>query len=104
MEIMLENIVNNLNIVYIFMCNIVTYLIIKIIPRDPATIWKRLIATAVAILLGFTGIYWLDYDKESIFCSFFVQFLMYDYVIKWFLTKYDPSFKKDVVVGDKATK
>lgn len=104
MEIMLENIVNNLNIVYIFMCNIVTYLIIKIIPRDPTTIWKRLIATAVAILLGFTGIYWLDYDKESIFCSFFVQFLMYDYVIKWFLTKYDPSFKKDVVVGDKATK
>ena len=104
MEIMLENIVNNLNIVYIFMCNIVTYLIIKIIPKDPATGWKRLISAVVAILLGIAGIYWLDYDRESIFCSFFVQFLMYDYVIKWFLNKYDTSDKKDVVAGDNTAK
>lgn len=104
MEIMLDNIISNLNIVYIFMCNIITYLIIKVIPKDPSTGWKRAISTVVAILLGFAGIYWLDYDKEAVFCSFFVQFLMYDYVIKWFLTKFDPSYKKDIVAGDKTPK
>lgn len=101
MEIMLENIINNLNILYIFMCNIVTYLVIKSIPKDPSTLWKRVISTVVAILLGAAGIFWLNYDKESIFCSFFVQFLMYDYVIKWFLNKYDTTGKNDVVIGDK---
>lgn len=101
MEIMFENIINNLNILYIFMCNIVTYLVIKSIPKDPSTLWKRVISTVVAILLGTAGIFWLNYDKEAIFCSFFVQFLMYDYVIKWFLNKYDTTGKNDVVVGDK---
>lgn len=100
MEMMFENIVGNLNMVYIFACNIVTYLIIKSIPKDPTTIWKRVISTVVAILLGIIGVFWLKYDKEAIFCSFFVQFLMYDYVIKWFITKYGAD-KTDIVIGDK---
>lgn len=101
---MLENVLNNLNFVYIFMCNIVTYLIIRVIPKDPSTAWKRVISTVVAVLLGLAGIFWLDYDREAVFCSFFVQFLMYDYVIKWFINKYDNPDKKDVVAGDEANK
>lgn len=101
MEIMLDGIISHLNIVYIFMCNIVTYLIIRCIPRNPSTIWKRVISAVVASALGIAGIIWLNYDKEAIFCSFFVQFLMYDYVIKWFLNKFGTTGKKDVVAGDK---
>lgn len=101
MEIMLDGIINHLNILYIFLCNIVTYLVIKSIPKDPSTLWKRVISTVVAVALGLVCIFWLNYDKEAIFCSFFVQFLMYDYVIKWFLNKYDTTNKNDVVVGDK---
>lgn len=88
MELLLENIINNLNILYIFLCNITTYVIIKSIPKDIHTLWKRGISAIVAIVLGIIGIIWMNWDKESVFCSFFVQFLMYDYVIKWFLGKY----------------
>lgn len=98
MEIMFNEVLQNLNFVYIFMCNIVTYLIIKIIPKDLTTIWKRIISTVVAIILGIAGIFWFAYDKETIFCSFFVQFLMYDYVIKSFVNKYG-SNKNDIVKG-----
>lgn len=103
MEIMFESVINNLNIPYIFMCNIVTYLVIKSIPKDPSTIWKRIISTVVAILLGAAGILWMNYDKEAVFCSFFVQFLMYDYVIKWFINKYGTSHDTDMdeVSGNK---
>lgn len=100
MEVMFNEVFQNLNFVYIFMCNIVTYLVIKIIPKDLSTIWKRIISTVIAVLLGVTGILWFDYNKEAIFCSFFVQFLMYDYVIKSFIEKY-VSNKKDIVVSDK---
>lgn len=103
MEMMFENVFNNLNFVYIFVCNIVTYLIIKAIPKDLTTIWKRMISAVVAVLLGLAGIFWLGYDKEAIFCSFFVQFLMYDYVIKWIVNKCDMSDKADVVAGDELT-
>lgn len=95
---MLDNIIGNLNILYIFLCNIVTYLIIKSIPKDLSTLWKRVVSTVVAVILGVVGILWMHYDKEAIFCSFFVQFLMYDYVIKWFLNKYGTSNKDDIIV------
>lgn len=101
MEIMLDGIISHLNILYIFLCNIVTYLVIKSIQKDPSTLWKRIISAVVAVVIGVIGVLWLNYDKEAIFCSFFVQFLMYDYVVKWFLNKYDITNKNDVVVGDK---
>lgn len=100
MEVVLQEIIDNLNILYIFLCNIVTYLIIKCIPKDIPTLGKRGISAGVAIFFGVVGILWLKWDKEAVFCSFFVQFLMYDYIIKWFLDKYGAG-KNDVVIGDK---
>lgn len=89
MEVMLDSVFSHLNILYIFMCNVVTYLILSCFTKDIATGWKRVISTAVAAVLGLICIYQFDYDKEAIFTSFFAQFLMYDYVIKWFMNKVD---------------
>jgi len=83
----MNDVLSHLNILYIFLCNIVTYLVLGCFSNDLATGWKRLISTVVASVLGALCVFWMDYDKETIFCSFFVQFLMYDYVIKWFLKK-----------------
>ena len=88
---MLESIFSHLNILYIFMCNVVTYLIISCFKKDLHTGWKRVISTAVAAGIGLVCIYKFDYDREAIFTSFFAQFLMYDYVIKWFMNKVDAS-------------
>lgn len=101
MEMVLDNIIANLNILYIFLCNIITYLIIKSIPKDIPTLGKRGISAGVAIIIGIIGILWMHWDKEAIFCSFFVQFLMYDYVIKWFLNKYGVNDKNDMIIVDK---
>lgn len=86
---MLDSVFSHLNILYIFMCNVVTYLILSCFTKDIATGWKRVISTAVAAILGWVCIYQFEYDKEAIFTSFFAQFLMYDYVIKWFMNKVD---------------
>lgn len=98
MEIILGEIFNHLNILYIFLCNVVTYIVIGCFSKDLATGWKRLISTVVALILGAVYIFWLHCDREAIFCSFFVQFLMYDYVIKWFLNKIGTG-KNDVTAG-----
>lgn len=98
MEIMFSEIFNHLNIMYIFMCNVLTYIIISCCGKDISTGWKRLISTIVALALGAVCIFWMHYDHEAIFCSFFVQYLMYDYVIKWFINKLNTG-TKDVTVG-----
>ena len=98
MEVMLNEVLNHLNILYIFMCNVMTYIVIGCFNKDLSTGSKRLISTIVALGLGAACIFWMHYDHEAIFCSFFVQFLMYDYVIKWFLKKMDTD-KSDVTVG-----
>ena len=86
---MLEGIIGHLDIFYIFICNIMSYIIIGCFRKDLSTGWKRLISTLVALAAAAVYIIWLQHDKEAIFCSFFVQYLMYDYVIKWFLKKLD---------------
>lgn len=95
---MLSEIFNHLNILYIFLCNVVTYIVISCFSKDLATGWKRLISAVVALVLGVVCIFWMHYDHEAIFCSFFVQFLMYDYVIKWFLDKINTD--KNKMEGD----
>ena len=81
------------------MCNILTYIIISCFNRDLSTGWKRLISTIVALGLGAVCVFWLKYDHEAIFCSFFVQFLMYDYIIKWFFRMMNTD-KNDIVVEE----
>jgi hypothetical protein len=101
MELILDSIINNLNILYIFLCNIATYIIIKSIPKDIPTLGKRGISAGVAVVLGVIGIFLMQWDKEAVFCSFFVQFLMYDYVIKWFLDKYGVEGKNGMIIYEK---
>lgn len=88
---MLDSIFSHLNILYIFLCNVVTYIILGCFNKDLATGWKRLISALVAGALGLICIYHMGYDKEVVFTSFFVQFLMYDYVVKWFMNKINTS-------------
>lgn len=87
MDVMFSDILNYINLIYIFMCNIITYIIITTIPKDLSTGWKRLISTIVAIVAGILFIFVWRESKETIICSFFVQYLMYDYVIKTFFKK-----------------
>lgn len=85
----------SIDVMYIILCNVTTYVILTAIPKakDIATGWKRLISAVVAVLIGLLCVYRFDHEPEPIFYGFFIQFLMYDYVLKWFFKKLDE--KKD---------
>ena len=99
---MFDDVLKYVNIIYIFLCNIITYLIITSIPnaKNLATWWKRVISAGVALIAGILFITVWHVDKESIICSFFIQFLMYDYVLKWLFGKIDktPGSDDDLIV------
>lgn len=101
MDTMFTEVLNHINFIYIFLCNIISYIIITCIPKDLSTGWKRLISTIVAGIAGVLFIMVWHESKEIIFCSFFVQYLMYDYVIKTFFKKFTNDSGNDV---DKETK
>lgn len=89
MEVLLDNIWQYVDIIYILVCNVITYLIISGAKDKEklTTTWKRLISTVVAIIIGMIMIRMFQHNQESIFVSFFLQFLMYDYILKWFFKK-----------------
>ena len=89
MEYILNNVWQYVDIVYILVCNVITYLIISSAKDKEklTTTWKRLISTVVAIIMGMIMIRIFQHDQESIFVSFFLQFLMYDYILKWLFKK-----------------
>lgn len=89
MEVLLDNIWQYVDIIYILVCNVITYLIISGAKDKEklTTTWKRLISTVVAIIIGMIMIRVFQHNQESIFVSFFLQFLMYDYILKWFFKK-----------------
>ncbi|MBR4590330.1 hypothetical protein [uncultured Methanobrevibacter sp.] len=89
---------SSIDVVYIIMCNIATYAVIKMIvtfrENDLKTSWKRIISTIVAIVLGIVMIS-LGHDKESVFYGFFIQFLVYDYLWKWIIKKLEKLSNSD---------
>lgn len=89
MEYILNNVWQYVDIVYILVCNVITYLIISNIndKEKLTTSWKRLTSAVVAIIIGMIMIRVFHHNQESIFVSFFLQFLMYDYILKWFFKK-----------------
>ena len=87
MEMMLDEIFSHLSFIYIFICNIATYLIITAIPKDLSTWVKRLISTTVAVGAGAAFFFLKNMDGETLICSFFAQYLMYDYAIKGFIRR-----------------
>lgn len=93
LELMFSEVLKYVNFLYVFICIVSTYAIITIIPKHISTWAKRIISTCVAIGLGMLFIFVWNADHLSILCSFFVQFLMYDYAIKGLLKKF--SHKDD---------
>ena len=87
----------NIDAMYILLCNVSTYIILTAIPKakQVATGWKRLISAVVAVLIGLLCIYRFHHEPEPVFYGFFLQFLMYDYVLKWFFKKIDGTPKKE---------
>ena len=81
---------SSIDVMYIIMCNIATYAVIKMIStlrgKDLSTSWKRIISAVVAIILGITSVN-MGHDKEAILYGFFIQFIVYDYLWKWAIKK-----------------
>lgn len=83
---LLENILENIDIMYIVACNAATYFLIKMIDggrKKPLKTWpKRIIATLVAIGLGFLMYYRFEHPLEPLFYGGFIQFVTWDYLFK----------------------
>ena len=89
---------SSIDIMYIIMCNIATYAVIKMIvtirEKDLKTSWKRIISAVVAAILGFILIK-MGHDKEAVFYGFFIQFIVYDYLWKWAAKKLEKFSKSE---------
>lgn len=103
---LLNTIIENLDLMYIVLCNSATYFIIRFIesamnakktdgkkksPKKLGTWWKRFISTLVATGLGFLMYYEFDHPAEPLFYGAFVQFVTWDYLFKP-LVKMLPQF------------
>lgn len=87
-------VLNTLDISYILLCNIITFLIITSIERYPKifkktlkTFDKKIISSVVAIILGIICTKWFNHNFEYIFYGFFLQFFTYDYIWKYIIKK-----------------
>lgn len=89
---------SSIDIMYIIMCNIATYAVIKMITtireKDLKTSWKRIISAVVAAILGFILVK-MGHDKEAVFYGFFIQFIVYDYLWKWAAKKLEKISKSE---------
>jgi uncharacterized membrane protein HdeD (DUF308 family) len=89
---------SSIDIMYIIMCNIATYAVIKMIvavrEKDLKTSWKRIISAIVAAVLGFISIKG-GHDREAVFYGFFIQFIVYDYLWKWAVKKLENFSNSD---------
>lgn len=93
MEEIWNVLIQNVDLIYILVCNFATYTVIKFLEMidtedDKIKIktWvKRLISTFVAILLGLVFFYGFHHDLQQLFVGFFLQFLTYDYLLKGFI-------------------
>ncbi len=85
---LLEDIISNIDIMYIVACNAATYFVIKMIDGGlkaghKLKTWpKRIVATLVAIGLGFLMYYRFEHPMEPLFYGAFIQFITWDYLFK----------------------
>lgn len=75
------------DVMYIFMCNLITYLVISTlqsigIKGKLKKGWKRLLSACIGIIMGVLMVFVFEHRGETVFYSFFIQFLTWDYVIK----------------------
>lgn len=99
----LDNIISNIDVMYIVACNAATYFVIKMIEglskvKKMGTWYKRLTATVVAIGLGFLMYYGFEHPMEPLFYGAFIQFVTWDYLFKP-LVKMLPQFFSPTGLG-----
>lgn len=82
----LENIISNIDLMYIVACNAATYFVIKMIDgaaKKPLKTWpKRIVATLVAVAMGLLMYYRFGHPLEPLFYGGFIQFVTWDYLFK----------------------
>lgn len=85
--LLIDQLLEIIDVVYILVCNAATYFIITFFEsvngKMTLLTWtKRLLSAAVAFILGSVFVEMFGHDLESIVVGFFVQFLVYDYLLK----------------------
>jgi hypothetical protein len=93
-----ELVLEYIDVIYIVICNIITYLLISFIQnmktkKIPTSI-KRAISAVVGISMGCVVILGFHHSLETVFYSFFIQFLTWDYFFKWLSKKFNKKRNK----------
>lgn len=93
-------ITSNINIMYIIICNIVTYLVLNMCEklnneRKMKRIWKRIIAFAIALGIGLAEIFLLKHSIDPIFYGMFIQFISWDYLFKPIMKRIMKKYESD---------
>lgn len=78
---LLGHILERIDLIYIIICNIFTYIILQPMPKMK-TWWKRLISAGCALLVGCVMYFGFGHSLEALFYGFFLQFLTWDYLFK----------------------
>lgn len=97
---LITRVLEYVDVIYIFMCNIITYMVINTIQtfvhKDKIKKgMKRIISAVVGVLLGVLMVFAFEHNGETVFYSFFIQFLTWDYVIKELKRKLTERKNKD---------
>ena len=102
MEELYGQILEDVNVMYVFLCNLITYIIIDSIENNDkkkvviSSVIKRLISAVSAILIGIAmKRLYIDepHINRQLFCGFFIQFLTWDYVFKSIVFKLKEKFE-----------
>jgi uncharacterized protein YacL len=91
----IQMVLEYVDVIYIVICNIITYLLLNFIQKISKTKinkpLKRTISAIVGVFLGFLVVYAFGHNGETVFYSFFIQFLTWDYFFKWIKNKFKTS-------------
>lgn len=95
-ETLISQILAVIDIVYILVCNAATYFIITFFESANGTkilkTWhKRLLSAVVAGFLGYVFVTAFQHNLEGIVVGFFIQFIVYDYLLKPIIQKLQKS-------------
>lgn len=91
----IQMVLEYVDVIYIVICNVITYLLLNFIQKVSKTkinkSLKRTISAIVGVFLGFLVVYGFGHNGETVFYSFFIQFLTWDYFFKWIKNKFKTS-------------
>lgn len=91
----IQMVLEYVDVIYIVICNVITYLLLNFIQKISKTkinkSLKRTISAIVGVFLGFLVVYAFGHNGETVFYSFFIQFLTWDYFFKWIKNKFKTS-------------